>query len=1131
MSILRIGFTCVLITSSAIGGIAQQEKQPSQREINIAPGILLRLPSSFTALPTRTKGLIEIVAQLPDEKRAYVKVTTEKRRSTDEAIRRLSDIALEAVGKRSFLEICSWPALQRQYRVRLAQVMAERTEKPLPEAPMVEAATIAIAQADTLVRFEATLQPGATAESTAPIFALVSNITCPANPDPASAKEAVRRLQQELLTKPSVINPPNPLLVVRKLSSTNAASGAEGSDATVQTSSGPAWSEVQVAASTDGKTVVVGSNAGTSFSNNYAESFATSSTPVFGGGDPTLATGASGRFYLGGINVTSAACLNPVAVNNAGNGATFSLAGNAAFCPMSGAICFPDQPQMAADSKNITATGDQLYVVWRNFPRPWWWLSDGLCSQITNGSPTPTISCSSGNGATWGHQTAVGSGDIGRITVGSDGFVYVTYVSGANVMLNKFSSCASGLNSQAGFPVTVASFAGIDCPISGLDRCDTSATASPQPAVSGDFPNSVFVAYTEKNGSGNDDVVVRHSRDGGLTWPDRVVANSTVQAHRYLPWVCAGSNGASVSWYDRRAATAADDSLTNYFFNTASSAGAGTESNVSVNADSQKKATMPCCPKYGDYNGNACTRDRTYVAWASATAPPGLTSPGSISVFVEAIPPGPPIITSVSPANAQCGSGTNIAIAGANFRNVSRVELQSWNLTIPLANFTVSSSTRIDAAVPGNLNGGVYEVVVSTPSGSSVQPIGTARKNLFSVLPTISSLNPSSGPATGGTRVAVSGSCFAQGSRFFFDTIEGTGTQCASNSQCTVYSPPSSVTRSVDVLANTAGARSTAIPTDLFSYAGPQITSVTPATGPVTGGTPVLIQGTGFPRYDGRVFSLHPLITVNFGSTSAIVNCDYTWCNAEAPPAANPGPVDVVATAFGVSSGLSPDTVFTYTTTPKLVRFDTPSTYSGILAVLGLNGYAGAGGASVSLSSADPSLINPPSTITIPAGQLAASTPVIVNPSPTAKGVVLTASYDGTSLTSTVNVPASPPLALSITATALNLGQSADVTVEINTPAPASGATVTLSSSSPTAISVPATVTIPQGRYLTTFSITNRYSGGPNVVTLSAAYSGASASESIIVFVPVSSCPARRCPPRYYWNPERCRCERTIIPH
>jgi hypothetical protein len=40
------------------------------------------------------------------------------------------------------------------------------------------------------------------------------------------------------------------------------------------------------------------------------------------------------------------------------------------------------------------------------------------------------------------------------------------------------------------------------------------------------------------------------------------------------------------------------------------------------------------CPKYGDYNGNACTARRLFAAWASATSPPGITPPSTtIDIF------------------------------------------------------------------------------------------------------------------------------------------------------------------------------------------------------------------------------------------------------------------------------------------------------------------------------------------------------------------------------------------------------------------------------------------------------------------------------------------------------------------
>jgi hypothetical protein len=45
------------------------------------------------------------------------------------------------------------------------------------------------------------------------------------------------------------------------------------------------------------------------------------------------------------------------------------------------------------------------------------------------------------------------------------------------------------------------------------------------------------------------------------------------------------------------------------------------------------------CPKYGDYNGNACSQGAAYSAWASATAPTGVTAGPGINVFFASMRP------------------------------------------------------------------------------------------------------------------------------------------------------------------------------------------------------------------------------------------------------------------------------------------------------------------------------------------------------------------------------------------------------------------------------------------------------------------------------------------------------------
>jgi hypothetical protein len=71
----------------------------------------------------------------------------------------------------------------------------------------------------------------------------------------------------------------------------------------------------------------------------------------------------------------------------------------------------------------------------------------------------------------------VGGGDFPRVAVGLDGAAYVVSLSGNSVLLNRFSSCASGLTAAADFPVTVATLTGaVACPVPWLDRCNDGNT-------------------------------------------------------------------------------------------------------------------------------------------------------------------------------------------------------------------------------------------------------------------------------------------------------------------------------------------------------------------------------------------------------------------------------------------------------------------------------------------------------------------------------------------------------------------------------------------------------------------------------------------------------------------------------
>src|SRR5204863_6813728 len=91
----------------------------------------------------------------------------------------------------------------------------------------------------------------------------------------------------------------------------------------------------------------------------------------------------------------------------------------------------PDQEHIAADRFNAGSGGDQVYFVWRD--------PSGY-----------GISCSQDSGGTWSGVQFFGNGsaDFPRVAVGQDGRVYVTYLNGNNVEVDRYTSCANGLNQQ-----------------------------------------------------------------------------------------------------------------------------------------------------------------------------------------------------------------------------------------------------------------------------------------------------------------------------------------------------------------------------------------------------------------------------------------------------------------------------------------------------------------------------------------------------------------------------------------------------------------------------------------------------------------------------------------------------------
>ena len=198
----------VLLCGLLIAGTEARAADPAgaAKIIKITERVSARGPANFLILPQRVRNLTEVVHSEGGKQIAYLAITSEQRSSHAEAVGRLLDIANEAAGKRTFVEICGWPALERVYAKAPVHTQGgnneeeERDERP-SAAAVAPAATVAIAEADSIVRFEGPLQPGVGPEGLTEILGIAHSATCSANPDPKEPQQTIGRLTQQLQLK------------------------------------------------------------------------------------------------------------------------------------------------------------------------------------------------------------------------------------------------------------------------------------------------------------------------------------------------------------------------------------------------------------------------------------------------------------------------------------------------------------------------------------------------------------------------------------------------------------------------------------------------------------------------------------------------------------------------------------------------------------------------------------------------------------------------------------------------------------------------------------------------------------------------------------------------------------------
>ena len=220
-----------------------------------------------------------------------------------------------------------------------------------------------------------------------------------------------------------------------------------------------------------------------------------------------------------------------------------------------------------------------------------------------------------------------------------------------------------------------------------------------------------------------------------------------------------------------------------------------------------------------------------------------------------------PIISSVFPVSGASSGGASVQINGSEFYIGLTVDFGGS----PCHTVNIISSNVITCTTNSHAPGLVNVKVINADSQFSIK---NSAYN-FALPPSITNISPTMGLITGGTFLTISGSNFVSSA-----TVSIGGTPCLSvnvlnPTSLTCITQPHANGFTNIIITNPDSQSNSTSPS--FSYNAPlSITSISPASGVVTGGTVVQISGSGF--YAGATVRLGGALctSVNIINSSSI---------------------------------------------------------------------------------------------------------------------------------------------------------------------------------------------------------------------------------------------------------------------
>lgn len=300
-------------------------------------------------------------------------------------------------------------------------------------------------------------------------------------------------------------------------------------------------------------------------------------------------------------------------------------------------------------------------------------------------------------------------------------------------------------------------------------------------------------------------------------------------------------------------------------------------------------------------------------ATVTVTDPDGYSGNGQFDYLVT------PVVTGVSPSAGALGGGTLVTVTGSGFVNVTSV-MFGGN---PATNISVGSGgTSLTCHTPAH-GAGTVSITVTNQNGMS----GTGAAYTYEPAPTVISVAPNPVPATLPTYVIITGANFLNNPLVAFQigtqTYSGINPKMDSSTSISVQTPNVGASGgSATVIVTNNDGQIGSLANGLYFSPVPIVTSVSPSSGPMAGGTFINIYGQYFEHNTGNQTQ------VQFTAPGFLASFYATYQSSTqlfaTTPAGPDGPVNVTVINVDGQQGILVNG-FMYVAPPPTVTAITPS--------------------------------------------------------------------------------------------------------------------------------------------------------------------------------------------------------------